>query len=357
MTERQAVQADARILLVDDQEANNRVLEMMLSAEGYKAVYSTTDPGSVAERYRRERFDLIVLDINMPGMDGFGVMKSLQGIDPTDYLPILVLTAQGDQATKLRALRAGAKDFLGKPFERVEILTRIGNMLEIRLMHRQVRDQNRILETKVQERTRELHDTRLEIIRRLGRASEYRDNETGLHIIRMSKYSERLALAAGMSAGEAEMLLNASPMHDVGKIGIPDSILLKPGKLDSGEWEHMKRHTTIGAEILAGHDSELMRLASVVALTHHEKWDGSGYPMGLAKEAIPHAGRIVALCDVFDALTSDRPYKTAWDVGEAAAYIKSNSGIHFDPDLAGLFERVLPEFLEIKAQYAEPSAS
>jgi len=346
----------AKILIVDDQAPNVMLLEKMLRAEGYDNIVAITDSRQVSELYVQQRFDLVMLDLNMPHLTGFDVMQQLRELEPDSYVPILVLTAQPDMKTKLRALESGARDFLTKPFDRLEVLTRIRNMLEVRLMHNQVRDQNRILEEKVQERTRELADTRFEIIRRLGRAAEYRDNETGLHIIRMSKYSQLLGRAAGMSESQADMLLNASPMHDIGKIGIPDSILLKPGKLDPDQWEIMKTHSAIGAQILSGHQSELMTMASQIALAHHEKWDGSGYPHGLKGEEIPLEARVVAVCDVFDALTTTRPYKKAWPVEEAINYIADNSGKHFDPVLTQLCPEILPAILDIRERYAEPGS-
>ncbi|MDO8892450.1 MAG: response regulator [Sulfurimicrobium sp.] len=346
----------AKILIVDDQAPNVVLMEKMLRADGYNDVYSTTDPRQVIELYAEHHFDLVLLDLNMPYLNGFEVMQQLKELESENYVPVLVLTAQPDMKTRLQALESGARDFLTKPFDRLEVLTRIRNMLEVRLMHKQIRDQNRILEEKVLERTRELAETRFEIIRRLGRAAEYRDNETGLHIIRMSKYSQLLGRAAGMNEEDAEMLLNASPMHDIGKIGIPDSILLKPGKLDPDQWEIMKTHSAIGAEILSGHPSELMTMASQIALTHHEKWDGSGYPNGLTGEEIPLVGRVVAVCDVFDALTTARPYKKAWTVEDALCYISENSGKHFDPELTQLCPDVLPAILEIRERYAEPDA-
>ncbi len=347
----------AKILIVDDQAPNVILLAKMLAAEGYQNVVSVTDSRQVADLYLQHRFDLVLLDLNMPYLTGFDVMQQLRELEPDgSYIPILVLTAQPDMQTRLRALESGARDFLSKPFDRLEVLTRIRNMLEVRMMHNQIRDQNRVLEEKVQERTRELADTRFEIIRRLGRAAEYRDNETGLHIIRMSKYSQLLGRAAGMDKAQCELLLNASPMHDIGKIGIPDHILLKPGKLDADEWAVMKTHPEIGAKILSGHASELMEMACEIALTHHEKWDGSGYPKGLRGEDIPLSGRVVALCDVFDALTTARPYKLAWPVEKAIAYIHENSGKHFDPALTQLCPDVLPAILEVRAQYAEPDS-
>lgn len=344
----------AKILIVDDQAPNVMLLEKMLHSEGYCHIATTTDSRQVRELYVQQHFDLIMLDLNMPHLTGFDVMQQLSELEPDSYVPILVLTAQPDMKTKLRALASGARDFLTKPFDRLEVLTRIRNMLEIRLMHNQIRDQNRMLEEKVRERTKELSETRFEIIRRLGRAAEYRDNETGLHIIRMSKYSMLLGQAAGMSAQQCDLLLNASPMHDIGKIGIPDNILLKPGKLDEGEWEIMKTHPAIGAEILSGHSSELMSMASQIALTHHEKWNGSGYPGGLQGEEIPLVGRVVAICDVFDALTTARPYKKAWPVEDAVSHIAKNSGSHFDPALTKLCPEILPDILKIRERHAEP---
>jgi len=346
----------AKILIVDDKPTNLVLLQKILEVEGYTEITAIMDSREVEETYRQNRFDLVLLDLSMPYLDGFQVMAQLTQIDPDGYLPILVLTAQGDPQTRLRSLNSGAKDFIAKPFDRVEVLTRIHNMLEVRLLHNQLRDQNIILEDKVRERTQELHDTRLEIIRRLGRAAEYRDNETGLHIIRMSKFSECLGRATGMTAVEADMLLNASPMHDIGKIGIPDKILLKPGKFEADEWEIMKSHAAIGAEILAGQPSPLMDMARSIALTHHEKWDGSGYPNNLKGESIPLVGRITALCDVFDALMSDRPYKKAWTVEAAVGYINENSGLHFEPALVKAFGGVLPELLAIREKFSEPVA-
>jgi putative two-component system response regulator len=345
---------DSRILIVDDQRPNVLLLEKILAAHGYQQLIGITDPREVDALQEQHDFDLILLDLNMPHRDGFEVIEALRRASPEDYPPILVLTAQSDQDSRLRALELGARDFLTKPFDYTEVLSRIRNLLEVRLLHKRVVQQNEELEERVRARTLELHDTRLEIIRRLGRAAEYRDNETGYHILRMSHYSALLARAAGMDAAECDMLLDASPMHDVGKIGIPDRILLKPGKLDADEWAIMKTHARIGAEILTGHDSPLMRLASLIAATHHEKWDGSGYPEGLAGEAIPLAGRVTAVCDVFDALTTVRPYKQAWPVEEAFAYLRDNAGMHFDPGLAALFCSLREEVLAIRSRFAEP---
>lgn len=352
----------ANILIVDDEPTNVLLLQRILEQDGYTQIHTTTNPLEVEALYSSRDFDLVLLDINMPELDGFGVMEKLMAIEAVrdNYPPILVLTASADLATRLRALKSGAKDFVTKPFERVEILSRIENMLEVRTLHNQIRQQNILLEDKVAERTQkleekanELLETRLEIIRRLGRAADYRDNETGTHIIRMSKYSELLGRACGMSNDEAELLLNASPMHDIGKIGTPDNILLKPGKLNASEWNVMKKHAEIGAEILSGHPSELIEQASLIALTHHEKWDGSGYPHQLQGEAIPLVARIVALTDVFDALTSHRPYKDAWSVDAALKQINALSAKHFDPVLVPVFNEIIGDIVAIKDQYSD----
>ncbi|MEJ2576803.1 MAG: response regulator [Gammaproteobacteria bacterium] len=348
---------NSRVLVVDDQPANVLLLRKMLGAAGYQSVATTTDPTAVRGLHRAEPFDIILLDIRMPRLDGHGVMAQLQedARASGDYVPVLVLTAQEDEETRLKALAAGAKDFVTKPFNRTEVLNRIRNMLEVRLLHKAVRQQNEVLEQRVRERTAELRETRLEIIRRLGLAAEYRDNETGLHIVRMSRFSQVLARAAGFDEYQAELILNASPMHDIGKLGIPDRILLKPGRLDEEEWAVMQTHVHIGARILDGHPSELMQMAARIARHHHERWDGTGYPHGLAGEAIPIEARIVAVADVFDALTSRRPYKEAWPVETAVAELHRIAGSHLDPTLVNLFVSRLPEILDIKQQHAEPA--
>jgi len=341
----------AKILVVDDSPTNVMLLEMILSSAGYVNAQSVTDPREVCGLYEANKFDLILLDIRMPELDGFQVMEQLKEALEDDYLPVLVLTAQTDKETRARAIELGAKDFVTKPFDRTEVLNRIRTLLDVRVLYNERRRQSEMLEEQVRERTQELRDTRLEIIRRLGRAGEYRDNETGMHVIRMSKSCQILGLAYGLSEEEGELLVQASPMHDVGKIGIPDNILLKPGKLNAKEWEVMKTHSSIGADILDGSKADIMRMARDIALTHHEKWDGGGYPAGLAGEAIPLAGRIAAISDVFDALTSERPYKKPWPVEEARRFISENSGSHFDPKLAAIFLEILPDILVIRERY------
>jgi len=342
------------ILIVDDEAANLKLLDRMLRAQGYTNLELVDDPRQVIERYRANRPDLILLDINMPHLDGYQVMAQLKALNDPLLPPIIILTAQRSMDYLLRSLAAGARDFLGKPFDVNELLMRVRNLLDAQLAHRLVHDQKAVLEDMVRQRTEELRSTRLQVVQRLGMAAEYRDEETGNHILRMSHISTLLARAIGWSEADCELMLNASPMHDIGKIGIPDAILLKPGKFEPPEWEIMKTHAVIGGKLLDGDDSDLMRMAREIALNHHEKWDGSGYPNGLAGEAIPQSGRIAALADVFDALVSERPYKKAWTVEAAVNLIKENSGKHFDPQLVAVFMQQLPGILAIRERFSEP---
>lgn len=337
----------AKVLIVDDEPANVTLLEDILENEGYTQFRSTMDSRKALDMYKEIRPDLVLLDLNMPFLDGFQVMEQLKEFEKDSYAPILILTAQSDRNIRLRALAAGARDFIEKPFDITEVVHRITNNLEIRLLHNQIRDQNQMLEKKVSARTHELEETRQEAILRLGRAAEYRDNETGMHVIRMSRLSMELAKEIGLSEKECQLILQASPMHDLGKIGIPDEILLKPGKLDENEWEVMKKHPEIGAEILSGSHSTVMQMAATIALTHQERWDGSGYPQGLKGEEIPLAGRIVAICDVFDALTSKRYYKEAFSIDKSMEIIEAGRGKDFEPQLVDAFKKALAKMIRI----------
>ncbi len=345
--------SSARILIIDDNEFNVQLLEAVVSEAGYTSVLSITDSRKAEDLYRAYQPDLVLLDISMPHLDGYQVMEQFKKIEQSPYLPVLVLTALQDDETRLKALENGAQDFLTKPFNRLETLTRIKNMLTVRLLHRQVTKQNVELEAKVKERTKELQETRLEIIRRLGRAAEYKDNETGLHIIRMSQICARLGELAGLSANEVELVLDTSPMHDIGKLAIPDAILLKTGQLDAQEWERMTTHPQMGYTLLEGHNSDLMLSAREIALTHHEKWNGRGYPQGLKGSAIPFNGRLAGIADVFDALTSKRPYKDPYPVSKAVEIIKSEREKHFDPELTDLFLQNIDDFVAIKEAFPE----
>lgn len=344
---------DQTIFVVDDEPVNLKLMERILATEGYRNVVSISDPHQVLPTFKEQRPALILLDLNMPGMNGFQVMQQLADLQDPLMPPVVILTAQNQQDSLLQALQQGVRDYLTKPFDRRELLMRVRNILDAHVAHGMVRHQKEQLEVMITERTRELQDTRLEIIRRLGHAAEYRDEETGNHITRMSQMCVLLARKLGWSDSQCDLILNASPMHDIGKIGIPDAILLKPGKLEPEEWEIMKTHSEIGARLLGGNDGELLTMAREIALSHHEKWDGSGYPTGLSGRDIPLSGRIAALADVFDALTSERPYKRAWKLEDAVALIGDNRGKHFDPEMVDLFLADVDSFVKIKNAYLD----
>ena len=321
-----------RLLLVDDEPTNLQVLRHILQAD-YRLLFATD--GARALQVAREQLpQLILLDIMMPGMDGYAVCRALKADPATAAIPVIFVTALNDSQDETAGFDVGAVDYITKPVSPPVVRARVRTHLSLVRME-------------------ELRETRLQIVQRLGRAAEYKDNETGLHVIRMSHFAQLLALAAGCSPAWAEDLLNAAPMHDVGKIGIPDAVLRKPGPLDADEWATMRRHPEIGAEIIGEHPSGVLQLAREIALAHHEKWDGSGYPRGLAGEAIPLSARIVAIADVFDALTTRRPYKEPWPVQEAMNHIAAQAGKHFDPALVALFAPLLPQLLEIRARWAE----
>ncbi len=342
-----------RIFIIDDEPANIRLLEKILNGQGYNKLTKIADPREVLKRYLKQSPSLILLDINMPHLNGYQVMAQLKALEDPLLPPIIILTAQHSSDYLLRALAGGARDFISKPFDRNELLMRVRNLLDVHLAHRLLHDQNRVLKSMVDKRTDELRNTQLQVVQRLGMAVESRDKQTGNHILRMSHIARLLAQGIKWNDTDCDLILNASPMHDIGKIGIADSILLKPGKLDSAEWEVMKSHTTIGAQLLSEGDSDLMSMAHDIALTHHEKWDGSGYPHGLAGTDIPQAGRIAALADVVDALVSKRPYKEGWTIEETIAHVEENSGRHFDPDLVEVFLTKLPQVQEIQQRFSE----
>jgi len=332
---------NAKILLVDDQAANVRLLEVILSGAGYTSVSSTQNPHEVCDLYRKHRFDAILLDLNMPHMDGFQVMEALKEVETGGYVPILVITAQPDH--KLRALQSGAKDFVSKPFDQAEVLSRVHNMLEIRLLQRKLRDYNDVLEQRVEERTAQLQDSYRETIFRMTRAAEYKDEDTGLHIQRISYYCVEAARRLGMDNDFCDKIFYASPMHDIGKIAIPDHILLKPGGFAPDEWEIMKTHAALGQQILLNSKSPYLQMGAEIALNHHERWDGGGYPNGLAGDTIPLSARIMNICDIYDALRSKRPYKPAFEHSRAVDIIMHGDGRtqpeHFDPAIWTAFEK------------------
>ncbi|TCT26129.1 response regulator [Thermomonas haemolytica] len=320
------------LLLVDDEPTNLQVLRRVLEAD-YRLLFAT-DGARALQLARTQQPRLVLLDVMMPGMDGHAVCAALKQDPATAAIPVIFVTALADASDEAGGLEAGAVDYITKPVSAPVVRARVRTHLSLVRME-------------------ELRDSRLQIVQMLGRAAEYKDNETGMHVIRMSHYAQRLALAAGCGQAWADDLLNAAPMHDVGKIGIPDAVLRKPGPLDAEEWEIMRRHPQIGAEIIGEHPSGVLRLARLVALAHHEKWDGSGYPAGLSGEAIPLEARIVAIADVFDALTSRRPYKQAWSFEQALEHLRQQAGRHFDPALVECFLPLAPALHEIQQRWAD----
>jgi putative two-component system response regulator len=333
------------ILVVDDSPENIDLLSEVLR-DDYRIRVATSGEKALKIVYSDEPPDLILLDIMMPGLSGLEICRRLKTNPDRRRIPIIFVTAMSSVEDEQRGLETGAVDYITKPISPPIVKARVRT-------HLALYDQSRELERMVHQRTHELLTTRQQIIRRLGRAAEFKDNETGNHVLRMSHYARIIALAHGLGEVAANIIYNTAPMHDIGKIGIPDAILLKPGKLDAAEWEIMHQHPFMGAEIIGKHDNELLETSRIIALTHHEKWDGSGYPQKLAATDIPLEGRIVAIADVFDALVSVRPYKAAVPVDEALQYLYEQSGRHFDPALIEAFKQALPEILRIKAIYAD----
>jgi len=339
---------DKIVLVVDDTPENIDVISSILRPH-FKVKGAANGERALKIAEASPQPSLILLDIMMPDMDGYEVCRRLKSNPATSRIPVIFVTAKEEAEDEEMGFRLGAVDYITKPLKPLVALQRINT-------HLALYDQSLALEEKVRKRTGELEATRLKLIQRLGRAAEFKDNETGLHVIRMSHYARLIAEAMNLGKEWAELIFHAAPMHDIGKIGIPDNILQKPGKLDEQEWEIMRRHPEYGAAIIGDDDSELLRLAREIALTHHEKWDGSGYPAGLKGEEIALSGRIVAVADVFDALTSDRPYKKAWSVEDALTLLDEGAGSHFDPEMVRIFRSVLDKALLIKEQYAENQA-
>jgi putative two-component system response regulator len=333
------------ILIVDDSPDNIDILRSILHKE-YRVIVALNGATALKLTESMKLPDLILLDIMMPVMNGYELCQSLKYNIKTRNIPIIFVTAKEDVIDEAKGFELGAVDYITKPIRPAVVKARIRT-------HLALYDQSRVLEEKVYQRTAELKETRLEIIRKLGLASEYKDNETGMHIMRISYFCRLLGSGAGLNEEENELLFQAAPMHDVGKIGIPDRILLKHGKLDAEEWEIIKEHTVIGANIMGNHNSDLLKTAHSIALTHHEKWDGTGYPQGLSGNEIPLVGRIVALADVYDALTSKRPYKEAWPFDKTIAYIHENKSKHFDPNLTEIFLEKSSEILKISKEFSD----
>jgi putative two-component system response regulator len=336
----EAALKSAKILIVDDQEQNVLLLEHLLEQAGYTNLKSTTDSSQVVGLCSAMSPDLILLDLHMPDPDGFEVMRLLSPWIEGRWFPILVLTADITPEAKAKALSNGARDFVTKPFDRAEVLLRIRNMLEVRFLQLELRKQNLVLEQRVYERTKALDEARFEMLDRLALAAEFRDDDTRQHTQRVGRTSALIARVLGMDEERVELIRLAAPLHDIGKIGVSDLILQKPGKLTAEEFELMKDHVTIGTSVLSGSRSPILQLAAKIALSHHEWWDGTGYPSGLSGAETPIVGRIVAVADVFDALTHNRPYKRAWAVDAALEELYTLSGQQFDPLVIEAFERL-----------------
>jgi len=334
----------ARLLIVDDEEANVQLLRRILETSGYTDIRSTNDPRAVEGLVQEIDPDLVLLDLLMPMMDGHDVLRAICERTPEHvYRPVLVLTSDHSQEAKRRALSGGAKDFLTKPLSPSEVRLRVHNLLEARFLHQRLAQQNEWLEERVQARTAELEQARIQTLQRLALAAEYRDDATGEHTKRVGHTAGLIARELGWEEPRVKTMRLAAPLHDIGKIGVPDSILLCSERLSREQFEVMKTHCAIGADLLAGTGVPLLDLAAEIALCHHERWDGLGYPRGLSGEAIPLSGRIVAVADTWDALTTERPYKGAWTEADALAELERNVGLQFDPEVVKAFLRALAQ--------------
>lgn len=331
----------ASILIVDDDPTIVRLLHCILERAGFSDLSTTTDSREVLQICLWKQPDLVLLDLKMPHLDGLDVMSRLRSdLKPADRPPVVVLTGDVSPDAKHDAFTAGARDFLAKPFDAAEVILRVRNQLEMRYLTRELYGYNQDLEARILDRTRQLERAQVELLERLARAAEFRDDETGEHAQRVGELSARIAGELGLDSEMIELVWRAASLHDLGKIGVPDTILLKPGKLDAEEMSTMREHVRIGADILSGGSSKFLQTAERIALTHHEWWNGAGY-LGMQGEEIPIEGRIVAVADVFDALTHERPYKKAWSVDEAIQHIVQARGSHFDPRVVDACLRVL----------------
>jgi len=342
-----------QVLIVDDTEINLILFAALVKKLGDCESHSFSDSRAGLAWVQQYVPDLVIVDYMMPEMDGLEFIRLLREIPGREAIPVLMITANDQKQIRYRALDIGANDFLTKPVDKVEFLARAKNMLTLNDARKKLADQAAWLAEEVRKATHEVVERERETVIRLSRAAEFRDPETGAHILRMAHFSQIIARGMGLSESDQYLLLEAAPMHDIGKVGIADKILLKPGRLEPEEFEIMKRHATIGYELLQGSSSRVLQTGAEIARGHHEKFDGSGYPQGLKGEEIPIFSRIVAVADVFDALTSERPYKKAWDVEAAVDFLKAGSGSHFDPECVTAFLNAWDDVQEVRARYSE----
>lgn len=342
-----------KVLIVDDTPINLLLLKSMVGKIDECEPVTYEDPLKALEWCREHEPDLVLLDYMMPEISGLEFLPRFRALPGCREIPVLMVTADHETEVRYRALQAGANDFLTKPVDKTEFLARAKNMLALSKSRKQLENRAEWLADEVRKATAEIVLRERETIFCLARAAEYRDPETGTHILRMAHYSRHIGRILGLPQQELDTLFEAAPMHDIGKVGTPDMILLKPGKLDDLEFEVMKRHTTIGHEILRASRSPLLHVAAEIAWTHHEKFDGTGYPRALVGEDIPLFGRIVAVADVFDALTSERPYKRAWEIDRAMAFLREGCGKHFDPQCVDAFFADWEDVMKIKEQFQD----
>ena len=366
---------DACVMIIDDESINIEIVKAYLEEEGFENLIATTQASQAMDMLREYRPDIVLLDIKMPEISGLELLRMMRSDRDMMMIPAIVLTAANDPQVKLQALRLGASDFLAKPVDPSELTLRLENVLAVKAYQDHLADYSEKLERQVQIRTEELVHSRQEAIHCLARAGEFRDDDTGRHVTRVGRYSALIAAELGFPQAAVDLIEQAAQLHDVGKIGIPDAILHKPGKLDPQEFEiiqehcnigrriinplsheesiRLKTHTSVGLQIMGSTNSPVLRLAAVIAATHHEKWDGTGYPKGLAGNAIPIEGRIVAVADVFDALSSARPYKEAFPIDRCLKILVDSRGKHFDPRVLDAFLRRKEEAIHVRENYVD----